>query len=277
MIPNNRPWVTQPQFACGINWTHPSTSRLELAINPGAGFHPVDLARGRPITYAANLSIAYDGNTPGTSGTQVLRGNPVASILVPANSEGLTIPSWSNSTNEGSLLILQKPPNATNEWLEIGAGSQGDHFPFGSGVYSDAFWSSRWLNGASPPIGLYMNDPVAAGISVKAGSQRFLWNGSLNTSATNASSFTLPPTIRFGSSGGVTGFNGHIFAIFAWSRALSDQEILNLSLNPWQLFKSLRINRPIGGAAIIKPTLTAASVFNLAATSAQARVTFTRP
>jgi Concanavalin A-like lectin/glucanases superfamily len=45
---------------------------------------------------------------------------------------------------------------------------------------------------------------------------------------------------------------------------------------PWTLFAPRRIYIP-AGAAIVNPTLTAAQAFNITTSSAQARVTFTRP
>ena len=270
-----QPWTRQPQIVTRMNWSHPSAAGLEIAVNPGIGLHPRELARGRSITYASNITLATGANTPGTSGTQRLLSSPFRSIFVPSASAGLTIPAWPNVTNEGSLLILQKGPGSSNYWLEIGSNSNADHFPYAGLIYTDAFWSSRWVNGVSNPPGLYMDDPVAVGLSVKAGSQRFLWDGVLRSSAANASTFTLPTTLRFGADG-TQGFNGHFFLILVWSRALPDSELAELSRNPWQLFAP---QRPLMFAppASTTPTLSAATYMPGSLTSAgfRPRVTAT--
>jgi hypothetical protein len=71
-------------------------------------------------------------------------------------------------------------------------------------------------------------------------------------------------------------FTGSMSLYMDWARVLTDVEAICLSANPWQLFTTRRKLLP-AGAAITSPTLTAAQAFNITSSSAQARVTFTRP
>jgi hypothetical protein len=64
-------------------------------------------------------------------------------------------------------------------------------------------------------------------------------------------------------------------------RELDPDEVKQLYLeqrsNPWVMFAKKPVWVPMAGGAIVNPTLTAAQAFNVTTSSAQARVTFTRP
>jgi hypothetical protein len=253
-----RPWSKQPTIAVGIDRDNPITRGLQIALNPGAGKHAVDLALGRPVTYASNISIVRNGNLPASGSTRILLSAPSTSFLIPAASSGIEVPSWQNNTNAASLLILQKAPLGSNEWMKTSNASDTDHFPYGSSVYTSAFMGSRWVNGFTPSVGTAINDPVAIGISVRNGLQNFYWNASLAVNAA-LSTFSLSPVLRFGSFTGSTqiGFNGHMFLILVWSRFLSEAEFRSLSLNPWQVFAPLNSVLPAVSVAPSLPTFSA--------------------
>jgi hypothetical protein len=71
-------------------------------------------------------------------------------------------------------------------------------------------------------------------------------------------------------------FIGGILLAAVWNYRMSPQLIQRLSGNPWTIFEPIKRYFPFG-AAVVNPTLTAAEAFNITTSSAQARVTFTRP
>ena len=58
----------------------------------------------------------------------------------------ISVPSWTNTTNEASLCLVFTGQMQIG-WV-AGAGSL-THFPFSSLLYCNTFWSGRWVNGIS--------------------------------------------------------------------------------------------------------------------------------
>lgn len=118
---------------------------------------------------------------------------------------------------------------------ELGTASQIDHFPYSNKLYTDAFWTTRWANGISPPSGASFSGPHIIVITVKNGEQRFIDNGVVWVENTLSGGFTLPPLFklftRYPASNTV--FNAGLLS----DRAFSKNEALSLSRNPWKILK----------------------------------------
>jgi hypothetical protein len=216
-------WTSQPQVPVGIDWGNPITNGLERALNFTRRVSR-ELAKGVSVTYGSNIVPLNQGyGIFGVGLKDIAGGNSAISVA-----------SWANTTSEATVVLLQeRGSTSNNEWLELGTTGNVDHFPYGGLVYSDAFWNSRWISGASIPAGKSFTKPHIIALSVKNGSQRAYWDGALWVSASNTGGFTLPSTLSINTG---TGFIGTFYAAFFFSRALSPAEVKSLSDNPWQIF-----------------------------------------
>lgn len=107
----------------------------------------------------------------------------------------------------------------------------------------------------------------------------FYQNGlKLSTSTVGASAGTVVDggAFRIGQRfDGVVQLDGRISFLYGFSRQLTDSEIAVLSATPWQIFELPKVFIP-SSAAVVTPTLTAASAVNIGSTYATPRVTFSR-
>jgi hypothetical protein len=219
------PWTSQPRVPVGPN----SAFAIERLIN-GAFQHPADLAKNAPITWLGGAIPSP--RKPGVFGVGLNNNSAVTNGVV-------TVPSWTNTTNEASFCLVLHPPNGASDksiW-EFGSAS-GDEFPFSGQAYFDVGWSSRWALAVNAPSGATFGDPVVLVFTVKNGEQKAYWNGKLWVSNTLTGGFTLPSTLTFSKQ--VTGGGCVFFAGAAASRAWNAVEAASIGQNPWQLFAPLQ-------------------------------------
>ena len=145
----------------------------------------------------------------------------------------ISVPSWTNTTNEASLCLVFTGQMQIG-WV-AGAGSL-THFPFSSLLYCNTFWSGRWVNGISLLSGDSWDGPHVVVITVKDGRQKIFHNGRLWYSNTSTGGFTLPATLQIFPRQTSSPY-GYPSAFFAWDKVLPDQLAISYSSNPWQIFK----------------------------------------
>jgi hypothetical protein len=139
-------------------------------------------------------------------------------------------------------------------WITSYASGQADHAPYNGTFYLSTLSTTRWIATRGPLYGNSFNagNVVDFGVTVtSAGAARFYQRGILDL-ATSVTFEAPPPTVdwAFGRSSNTSYcFQSNSFlAIGYWPRVLSDGEMREISLRPWQLF------RPVTDRAIFLPT-----------------------
>ena len=216
------PWTRQPPHPVPIDWGNPLTRGLKRVVVPTSNS---ELVTGEALT----IDAATVNRSTGKGGKSYFSNTATAST-------GISFSKWTNTTTAGSAVIVQKRKGTgDNEWLELGKFDTADHFTFGGVVYSDPFWNGRWINGVSIPTGKLVTDLHTIGLSVIDGAQIATWDGAPWHTNTLTLSFVMPATLRFLAS--VTnGFDGDMYGVFLWERALSAAELKKIGQNPWQMF-----------------------------------------
>jgi hypothetical protein len=239
------PWVEQPQEFRPVDRNSQITFGLRRCID--ARWRHLELAENAPVTTLKGGSLDANDLRARKSG--------IAKRFARAESNAAaSVPSWTNFSNEASVLFVIEPTQNTDvRPIEVGSGAI-DHFPYFSLAYSDAFFSSRWLNGVALPGGLsWTEDTLAFLLSVKNGAQIACVNGMQMHASAVASGFTLPANLLlFNWDTDSQPYYGYLCA--AWDRALKINEALAISANPWQLFEPQQISVPQAAASGL-PTL----------------------
>ena len=217
-------WTRQPQYPRPIDWGNPLTRGLRRAVSfiPSAVF---DSAENKQITYYSRAFV------PGPLGMGL--------YATTGSQQGCSLPVWSNVTSEASILLVQqRASTGNNNWLEVGGNTNQDHFGFSNLVYTDAFWSTRWMSGVSFPAGKTITNPHVVVLTVKSGEQKAYYDGSLWSSNTLSGGFTIPSFFLLSASeqSSRLGFDGITYAVLMFDRVLSQEDVASLSANPWQIF-----------------------------------------
>ncbi len=256
-----RVWTSQPPELLGPDRRNPVNIGLRRLID--ARDYRQDLADGVAVTYLEDGTLQ--------EGARVGRQGLGLRTLLTANNVQASVPSWTNVSSEASaLLVFDGAAGNYNGW-ELGSTGQTDHLPFSGAGYTDAFWSSRWLNNiAAPTNESFVTSNIRILVTVRNGRQRAYWNGRLWHSNTLTGGFTLPANLLFFERGN----ERMVYLGAAWDRALNDEEAASVSLNPWQLLEPRRIWVPQSAASGL-PTLSAATLVNAGGNTYQPRVTYT--
>jgi hypothetical protein len=194
------------------------------------------------------------------------------------------IPSTTIGTGDFTLLLLYQltePPIGSYQYV-FGSNAAGG-FGFASRHSSASNRSALYIAGAFKDSGYAPQQGVFARIVVSrsAGVARFYINdfsSSIACSEAVGNMNTLSINSYNTSDDGVgVNYNKQILSAVDPKRAWSAAEARAWITNPFSIFAPIRVQRPVVGTVIVNPTLTAAQAFNVTTSSAQARVTFTRP
>ena len=116
-----------------------------------------------------------------------------------------------------------------------------------------------------------------AALSIRGPNERFVFYDGVtafNTTSFDHTAYTAANDARIGNDliDPAAVFNGIIFATFLWDRGLSVDELNQLNVNPWQLFRAepVRIFRDP-----VPPTLSGLTTSNIASTGARHALTLT--
>lgn len=195
-------------------------------------------ARNPNIDLANNCAVSslVGGSVRGPIKSSVLGEGRL--IYSTTNNEQVTVPAWINVNNEGSFLAVVDRTSYSGSFEPFVVGDTGviDAFPFSGLSYSNAFWNSRWLSAVSTPSILNLSGPLVFVFSVKNGQQICAVNGVKFHTNTLTSGFTLPATLTLARRGANGTCVGLLWA--TWKRALTYEECISLSSNPWALFST---------------------------------------
>lgn len=258
-------WTRQPQSAFAAQQTgigagltflwSPVTQFVELvnlrSATAGAGLSKVVSIGGVAGTNPSANSVTFDVRTAlGASSTNY---TVVAYVL--HNGSGATqSPIDSDSTDRVFQLRLD--------------GSVGQFIPFDTGGSFVAPTGS---------ITAPTNRPVLLAGRVR-NQEASVWLDGVKT--TGASLGGTPRTVASANAslmvgarlGGGNQFGGHIYMAAHFGRALTDEELIELSRNPWQLFTPTLLHYAVGP---VIPVLSSATVVDITTTSVRPRVTVT--
>lgn len=235
-------WKKQPQGAVQIDWNNPLTKGIVLAQN-GNELRDVVFSNnssvngskniahslyGRGIDLAGSNSVLYQNSTKQTPTTQF----SILSVTQPASGQAL---------NTNSSVFGRAVTGSSQAWglgfYVSGFGTNG----FGLNVRNSGgfSYSTNLANGdnyqytrpliISGSAGLnYPSSIYLEGVLKSTG-------GLLNDTLYNPGSAV---GMAVGSDNGTTSnYNGKTFLNVLWNRVLSNNEHLELGLNPWQIFK----------------------------------------
>lgn len=214
-------WVRQPHNAVGVNANSDFARGLVRVLLPPT---PCDLALNTPISFGNEVKIGSDSG--------------YACFYHPsgAGTNGIYIPTF-NVANGASVLLLQRRfSTESNGWFSLGQAGNASHFPYGGLVYANPFWAARWIDGVPPQVTI--TQPHSFACSVKSGQQIALLDNKtikqtslVGTPVTEINLILLSSFLQ-----GYT-FNGALYLALFWNRALSYDELIYISKNPWQIFK----------------------------------------
>lgn len=241
-------WAEQPQESVSIDWNNPITDKLVFAVNYGAAQR--DIVYGIPATteYAPLLTP-----TTGAGGIGGLAPDGTYNVdkYIPTIATGHNVTSLclflhSIRTASNPFSRWNTNTNPTRHWFF--STEQDTNKPaFGVDNTAGASFVTLHQNStsASTPslvIGRYDNTTKLIDIwfnGIKGNAPGTL-TGTENVAApANTSTDPFAVGNRYPNFGIRT--PGPIYLVASWDRALSDQEIEALSVNPWQLFESRQV------------------------------------
>lgn len=231
MLPNrNIPYTTQPQSNVAVNWLNPITQNLGLLNHPTLtkdlvteskwefGNNPVNTVNQYGLTKRFTTTSSQYGqylntNFPGSIGFSIL-----LVCTVPSGNSNATLVSLNNIAQAQRAQIM---------------------------VNNDAlFISTNGSTVTSNVITIPYNSPLVIVGTWTNGSSSKIWQGTSTVTYTGftAISTNLDTAVIAGrySSGVLGGYSTYSqnFTGF-WKRVLTDNEILSLLKNPWQIFRPL--------------------------------------
>lgn len=222
-------WRQQPQYAVDINWNHPLSHDLAIALNFG---DPRCFMGQVPLNLATNGRFGLTGTTAAEKGTGALgqwfgKGN--------ANDNYLTVDQTQPATESTLFVVL-----ANNN----GAGSLRTVFSSQGGTTND------WLgvNSTSVPIVATGSTVRCTGVTVAANQAigyRFknqnyqIFQNGVVTGTGSANGGNGATTHLLGLVAGNTK-SSRVYCLYIWQRALSEAEHSELAKAPYQFFKPIQ-------------------------------------
>ena len=231
--------TAQPAQPSGVEWANPLTRGLIVAIS---GSKPVELVNGVALRSEGGPAIA--GAPPGMSGPRfdgssgvlwapiprIALGNWTLLQVVRGNSPATDRRSFNvgNSTTNTVIVAIGTGASNAAKVRAVGVNDAGTA-PGDTGQVSAA---DAFVNTGSRVVGLRYDR--------ESGYQCFV-NGVADGFAAYVDAASTYTVDRVGvgalyRTGAAAFFAGDSFGAFAWSRALSNEEIAEASRNPWQLF-----------------------------------------
>lgn len=242
MISRKIPWTSQPQYPVQIDWSNPLTRGLVGLFDSVNSIDLVD--NGFPSTNSVTQGVVSKGRIANFSNSaQIYPHKPryavtgALTIFTPlvvtslANYSGILSKSSDYSTFPFELRLGASPTTS-----EI-------NFERGGGGTASAFKGSGSLISANPGVVQYLvvrcisgDINIAPDVFVNKAKTTLGRNGYATITGTASDNGSA---LRVGNRFDTTTYlNGGIQYLGLWNRALSDSEILSLSDNPWQIFKS---------------------------------------
>lgn len=268
----------QPQGRGQVDRSNPLTRGIAFAINPGAGGVSDVIGRRSPVLngvsrVAGNRGVGYIAASNASVGAQ-FAGSPMST------SDGA-------GTGEFTYLVIAAPVASGAREFFVCSQNGAQEFYFGAnfsspGLAANAGYVSAETNsgGASgvavagvadgkPHAFAYTRGEFAGG----AATGRLYVDGVLrgtNTAVSLAQMWASNSSDYIGGYAGAGwGVSGNVYLVLGWNRALSADEIAEVSANPWQLFQApqrltLVASAPVEGggglAADLSVTLSAATL-----------------
>ena len=242
-----------------MDWSNPLARGLICAINHA---EPVfDLVAGSLVENTRTKSVGSAGRNTTATGLITV---PSSSLLQSGTGDnGRTVFFLLATTTTGNTVIAEKGTNENFVCQTLS--SKFNWRAAGSG-----------LEAISTTSNITSGLPVAvAGTYAKTSFvQQVFFAGvaeASNTGITEAANSS--PLVIGARVGNLFEFPGDIYISCFWNRVLTDQEIAQVSANPWQLFAPRQIWIPASAASAL-PTLSNPTAINITASSFQPRVSY---
>lgn len=256
VIRRSLPWVVQPPGFSEIDWQHPFSNRLRFALNPATGM--TNLAGGN---YPLNVrDLAFGA---GQSGIVSVSGEAEYSTTL-GLTNGLTLFAIMRARAVGyqfadgnrTILSSRTAENRGWTWSRVSAA--------GGGAFGNVTGQGLTLNGVAAyseinkAIDSERNVPVAVRYDRVEGKISWFADGvksSPDTAAaktgTDGAGLVYRQEGTF-SSPGTSIYLDQLNNTLAFAGLLSDDEIADLSANPWQMYKGQRTSTIIslGGGSV---------------------------
>jgi hypothetical protein len=215
-------WNRQPQIPVGIDATSPFATGLVRAFLPPYSF---DLARHSTVELGSEITVGVDNGYQSFIQTSA------------TGSTGITFKEFAISSGASLLLFQRRFSTNSNGWMYVNTNTLKDHFCYNDYVYSSVFSNTRWIDSVDP-VGNYQL-PHTFACSVTPSSQISTLNGKLFVQNSLSVSLGISANPRLLIAGSGYSYNGALYVALMWNRALSFNELVSISQNPWQVFAPL--------------------------------------
>ena len=228
------PWQVKPWPGTEIDWTHPITNGLAVCIpmNAGGAIPAQDLVSG---TIATNANVTADVAPEGYA--QAYNGTTSKTVLAVPQLSGppktVLVRFHFNSTSVNQMLVERSNVNAQWELLYL-AGTTA--LTWRGNSASDRVKSTVSLN-----LGQWYTWGITDTGATSGTPCQFWQDGVPITTTIN--SLTTPPAnantnLNLGQYDNGTNYflNGSLSYVYIWTRVLSNDEIVSITENPWQIF-----------------------------------------
>ena len=231
IIPSRRVW--QPQGAAQIDRNSQIGRGLREALVP-SGSHLFYAELGRPLRFAGAIQPVVISGQFGTG---------VQNTALTGSQEYIGAVSIAS---DATLAVVGRVPsiasNSTVAALGQAAGGSQLRISIGDGTTAGVVRAEAYIGGGNRVFGGSFTLPVGSDyIAIarhKNGVLQDLWVNGIQDPATLSQAGNFIGLGYFGRQGALTGTP--IFLAATWQRALSDQEIRDFSLNPWQIFRPVQ-------------------------------------
>lgn len=223
------PRTSQPQDACGIDWSNPITKGLAAAVSGGLAYDYVtNTALASVGLSSAVTPFGMAATVSASEGSRIelpFEVSGAITVFALASRDGDTP---SSGVNKVQVLASNRTASQSTFW-EIN---------LGNGWGADADKNKPRFSTSTVGIGsIYINGALDSGNNP---SDTSLVSGHFYSvafvAASGAPSSGSGKTWLFGESG-IYALNGRVPLILLFSRALSADEVASLSSNPWQIFE----------------------------------------
>ena len=230
-------WTRQPTGPVEIDWSHPLSLSIDQAFLPQNG---LDVVTGKLLTvtgskispFSAGVGRAF-GATVGVGSTDALR------IASPKLNLGPRCYLLQYLTKTDSGRFYSRAPSGSDVATERISVQPTNIFRFARRGASSDVGTSEWTTSMNVAhTAVVTNDyTTASNTKLFQDGQLITRNGSgTTTTATQIATDVL--TLGNGGSG-VFPIDGWMSLLVTWNRMLLDNEALELTRNPWQIFKPL--------------------------------------
>lgn len=247
-----------------IDWSSPISKGLLLAVDSGTFRNNTNT--GTKILSSTNGLVRGFGPTDGISSSDVLstgvtdsvpKQHSMLAVFSQNSSGGSTVGRLLHNDNGCGLVAYQAADVTFLSPWSSGAVVWKLFTPTAGVLYTIVLSYNPVDAGGTPPFAAVDGVIVTPTLTQASGgaqlaNQGTWWIGNRNT--------TTPDRH----------WDGKIGLVARWNRALSNAEVVNLSKNPWQLFKrQTPIFTPTGDSGVLIPDITDVSAIDISATEAR--------